>query len=59
MPKNSKGAAKTAPFAPVLPGLRRDFDSTIEVRFQFLARLGVPLHRAGLIAGLALGEARP
>lgn len=33
-----------------------DADSTNRIRVQFLARLGVPLHRAGLIAGLALGE---
>lgn len=35
-----------------------DANTTTATRVQFLSRLGLPFHRAGLIAGLAFGEAR-
>jgi hypothetical protein len=39
-------------------GGERHPDTTEESRVQFLARLGLPLGRAAIVAGLAFGEAR-
>jgi hypothetical protein len=56
--RNAPGRAKTEGVECRFSG-DSDAISTVEVRLQFLEKLGLPLTIAGVVAGLAFGGVRP